>query len=126
MLRELHQLRLLRLFVVDEAHCLPEQGLEWRPDYLVLELLRRYFEPVPILCLTATAPTDVLLATAEFLRLRDVSVFRGSCVRAQMQYEVVAVSTGTHRLHVLVGLVAELLEGDAAGQVLIYAETRTQ
>lgn len=49
-LRELHRLGLLNGFVVDEAHCVVEHGLEFRPDYLRLKLLREAFPEVATSC----------------------------------------------------------------------------
>lgn len=52
------QRELVRL-VVDEAHCIAEHGLSFRPDYQQLGLFRDRFAHVPIMALTASAPPDM-------------------------------------------------------------------
>lgn len=51
----------LRMFVIDEVHCLSEWGHDFRPSYLTLPgTLRELAEDVPVLGLTATASVNVL------------------------------------------------------------------
>lgn len=58
LLKERH---LLRMFVVDEVHCMSEWGHDFRPSYLTLPgTLRNLADDVPVLGLTATASVNVL------------------------------------------------------------------
>ena len=51
----------LRMFVIDEVHCMSEWGHDFRPSYLTLPgTLRELANDVPILGLTATASVNVL------------------------------------------------------------------
>ena len=76
------------LFVVDEAHCISEWGLDFRPDYLrlgaVLEVLAR---PVT-LALTATAAPPVREEIVGQLRLRDPEVVLGALDRPNVRFSV--------------------------------------
>lgn len=51
----------LRMFVIDEVHCMSEWGHDFRPSYLTLPgTLRNLAFDVPVLGLTATASVNVL------------------------------------------------------------------
>lgn len=51
----------LRMFVIDEVHCMSEWGHDFRPSYLTLPgTLRELANDVPVLGLTATASVNVL------------------------------------------------------------------
>lgn len=51
----------LRMFVIDEVHCMSEWGHDFRPSYLTLPgTLRNLAIDVPVLGLTATASVNVL------------------------------------------------------------------
>lgn len=49
----------IALLVVDEAHCISQWGLDFRPDYLALGQLRQLIQPRSTLALTATATQKV-------------------------------------------------------------------
>jgi len=59
--RLLHEEGLLRMFVIDEVHCMSEWGHDFRPSYLTLPgCLRDLALEVPVMGLTATASVNVL------------------------------------------------------------------
>jgi ATP-dependent DNA helicase RecQ len=59
--RLLHEENLLRMFVIDEVHCMSEWGHDFRPSYLTLPgCLRDLALEVPVMGLTATASVNVL------------------------------------------------------------------
>lgn len=58
---ELKEQSQLRMFVIDEVHCMSEWGHDFRPSYLTLPgTLRNLASDVPVLGLTATASVNVL------------------------------------------------------------------
>lgn len=69
----------IRLFTVDEAHCVSEWGHDFRPSYLQIQPVQDRIEqavdrPVPILALTATASEPVREDILRLLRLPPDSV----------------------------------------------------
>ncbi|XP_076256872.1 ATP-dependent DNA helicase Q5-like isoform X2 [Rhynchophorus ferrugineus] len=73
--------------VVDEAHCVSEWGHDFRPDYLKLGNLRENCS-VPCIALTATASAQVCLDITNSLKLSNHKVFKTSCFRSNLFYDV--------------------------------------
>ena len=65
----------VRLFAVDEAHCISQWGPSFRPEYEDLCRLRHLFPEVPIAALTATADAITREDIAERLFGGDVEAF---------------------------------------------------
>ncbi|KAI0646663.1 P-loop containing nucleoside triphosphate hydrolase protein [Trametes meyenii] len=68
-LEKLYRVNKLARFVIDEAHCVSQQGHDFRPDYQKLSTLRQLFPKVPILALSATCPPAVLRDLLGTLRM---------------------------------------------------------
>lgn len=85
-----HLLRLgVKLFVVDEAHCISAWGHDFRPDYLRLpEVIERLGHPT-VLALTATGSPPVREEIVERLGMRDARVFAHGFDRPNLRLEVV-------------------------------------
>ncbi|MEC5422433.1 RecQ family ATP-dependent DNA helicase [Virgibacillus sp. C22-A2] len=58
--QKLEQLN-IRLFVVDEAHCISQWGHEFRPDYLKLNAIIKFLNNPTVMALSATATPTVQL-----------------------------------------------------------------
>lgn len=81
----------LSLFVVDEAHCVSQWGLDFRPEYERLSFVIEQLKPAHVLALTATADeqTTADILAKLFLSKSDVAVFRHSVDRENIGYQVV-------------------------------------
>ena len=88
--KNLMERKLVKYFVVDEAHCVSQWGHDFRPTYLKLGYFRaRYLKGVPCVALTATAPEQVTEDILKQLRLKKpVAKFSQSVFRPNLYYEV--------------------------------------
>ncbi len=73
----------LSLFVVDEAHCISQWGMNFRPDYLMLGQVRQRLNFPTTMALTATATPQVRQEIQDLL--------------FDSQEEMVTISTGVER-----------------------------
>ena len=78
----------LRLFAVDEAHCISQWGPAFRPEYAELSRLRELFPGVPVAALTATADEVTRGDIAEKLFGGDVEQFVLGFDRANIRLAV--------------------------------------
>jgi len=88
-LQSLYTKKRLSRIAVDEAHCVSEWGHDFRPDYLKLGALREQFKDIPCVALTATATLTVQQDILVSLKMKQpVSVFKASCFRSNLFYDV--------------------------------------
>lgn len=85
----------VKLFAIDEAHCISEWGHDFRPEYRQLSILRERIRGVPFMALTATATERVRDDIARQLHLRDPVVYVASFNRPNLTYRVSA-KTGAY------------------------------
>ncbi len=78
----------IKLFAIDEAHCISEWGHDFRPDYRKLKMLKTMFPMVPIIALTATAIPDVQKDIVQTLELSDPKIYKASFNRPNLFYDV--------------------------------------
>ena len=78
----------INLITVDEAHCISQWGYDFRPSYLKISDLRKYFPETPILALTATATLKVVTDIQEKLLFREKNVLQMSFQRDNLIYMV--------------------------------------
>lgn len=106
----------ISLIAVDEAHCVSEWGYDFRPSYLKIADLRRYFPDVPMLALTASSTPDVAEDIIDKLQMRDVARFRAGVERDNLTYVVRAVADrDVALLHIL---------RSVPGTAIVYTRSR--
>ncbi|KAG7131208.1 ATP-dependent helicase SGS1 like protein [Verticillium longisporum] len=109
----------LARFVVDEAHCVSQWGHDFRPDYKDLFKLRSNYPSVPIIALTATATTNVIVDIQHNLQIDKCQVFTQSFNRPNLTYAVERKEKG------LIETIAQLIQSKYNNQTgIIYVLSR--
>jgi ATP-dependent DNA helicase RecQ len=76
------------LFAIDEAHCISSWGHDFRPEYIQLGKLKRYFPDVPLIALTATADRLVRKDIVERLTIQNAALYVSSFNRPNIFYKI--------------------------------------
>jgi bloom syndrome protein len=85
----LYSLGKIDRFVIDEVHCVSHWGQDFRKDYLCLDMLKKKYPRVPLLCLTATATIKVKEDIVKRLGIANqVVYFQSSFNRPNLVYEI--------------------------------------
>ena len=109
----------VKLFAVDEAHCISHWGHDFRPDYLRLkDSVERLGHP-QIIALTATATQKVRADISEQLGLTDPRYLVAGFDRPNLALRVVHVSAEKEKLDTLKRVIKT-----SGGSGIIYAATR--
>ncbi|ANI89168.1 recombinase RecQ [Arachidicoccus ginsenosidimutans] len=106
----------VNLIAVDEAHCISQWGYDFRPSYLRIVELKKYFPGVPMLALTASATPNVQKDIVEKLLFKNYEVFRSSFQRPNISYEVIFCDNKIDKLSKI------LLQQN--GSAIVYCKTR--
>lgn len=77
------------MIAVDEAHCISQWGYDFRPPYLEIAEIRKFFPKAPVLALTATATPEVVKDIQQKLNFKEENVFQKSFKRDNLTYYVV-------------------------------------
>ena len=89
LIKYFHSNRLLQRFVVDEAHCVEEWGVDFRPDYKQLSILRLLCPDVPVVAVSATVTPRARAAIAYHLMMSNEKWFVTSFNRPNLQFKVI-------------------------------------
>ena len=109
----------LRLFAIDEAHCLSQWGHDFRPDYLKLGRVRQALGDIPTIALTATATPTVQKDILSVLRIDPSQVFITGFDRDNLLLEVKRTPRNTDKVREICNIF------DAQpGSSLVYCATR--
>ena len=124
--RKAYELGLLKYILLDEVHCVVDHGLDFRPEYLELGLVRAALPELRCLLFTATASPATLAAICTYLsidpgRMHSLRSPTGS-LRAQMTYVLLPVATTGQRQ----GVLDELLYRNRDRCGIIYCTTQRQ
>lgn len=76
------------MIAIDEVHCCSQWGHDFRPDYKFLGTLKTMFPDVPLLGVTATATTKVILDVQKMLNIHQSIVLKAPFNRPNLFYHV--------------------------------------
>lgn len=110
----------IRLFAIDEAHCVSQWGHDFRPEYSSLSLLRSHHKDVPMIALTATATPIVKGDIIRHLHLQSPAHHVYGFYRPNLYYQVEFCEDEGKKED----YVAKALSMHQEGRVLIYCGTR--
>ncbi len=109
----------VRLFAIDEAHCISQWGHDFRPEYARLDEVRKLLGSPPTIALTATATADVRQDILHQLGLREPRVYVTGFDRPNLRYESKIIANAREKDPQLVQLLSE-----ETGSGIVYCSTR--
>ena len=107
---------------VDEAHCVSQWGHDFRPDYMEISTIRRYFPDAVMVALTATATDHVRQDIIKNLMMKEPAVFISSFNRENIFLEVQTKGRGQEAIHQVISYI-EKHKGESG---IVYCNSRKQ
>ena len=108
----------LAMVCIDEAHAVSTWGLDFRPGYTELKIIKEWIPEVPILTLTATASVKVRADMYKILRLDNPELIIGNFDRPNLLIRV------QPRKDKIIDDIEDLLRKYLNEYVIIYCKTR--
>jgi ATP-dependent DNA helicase RecQ len=109
----------IRLFVIDEAHCISDWGHDFRPDYRrIVRVLQAIPSNVPVLATTATANDRVVNDIKSQLG-QNIILQRGSLVRQSLKLQNINMPSPAARMAWLAQIIPTL-----PGSGIVYTLTQ--
>lgn len=75
-------------FICFVVHCISQYGNDFRPDYKFLGTLKTMFPDIPVLGVTATATTKVIVDVQKMLNLQQPIILKAQFNRPNLYYHV--------------------------------------
>lgn len=119
---------LLERFVIDEAHCVSQWGHDFRKDYAKLSMLKENWD-VPIVALTATAPTKTVNDVLSILNIQHAERHELGYDRPNLKFEVrdKGTTSASQLLHNVKKFILEEDNGAHRNETgIIYARTQKE
>jgi Werner syndrome ATP-dependent helicase len=110
----------LAMVCIDEAHAVSTWGLDFRPSYTKLNVIREWIPDIPILTLTATASTKVKDDIINILGLQHPFEVIGNFDRPNLKIFV------NPRLDNIIYNIGSLLDKYTNEYIIIYCKTRDE
>ncbi|KAF7306860.1 hypothetical protein MIND_00478200 [Mycena indigotica] len=92
----------VNLLAVDEAHCISQWGMSFRPEYLKIARMVQESNVERVLCLTATATPPVVQDMCKAFQIDKESVFQTPVFRPNLSLRVEVAETLYEKLDILV------------------------
>lgn len=108
----------LLMVCIDEAHAVSTWGLDFRPGYTELGVIREWIPEIPILTLTATASTKVREDIYRILKLDEPELVIGNFDRPNLLIKVLP------RTPSILDAICDLLNKYPNQYAIIYCKTR--
>src|SRR5687767_10408181 len=109
----------VKLFAIDEAHCVSQWGHDFRPEYLRLGEVRQMLGSPPCIALTATAAEDVRADIVHQLGLREPTIVVTGFDRTNLIYQCRRIPKAQDKDHELLDLLRQ-----EPGSAIVYCSTR--
>jgi len=110
------KLQRVKLFVVDEAHCISQWGHDFRPAFLDIPAAVLAVGSPPVLAMTATATDEVIHDIAETLDLAAACVIKVGVYRKNLNYAVRQVADEARKQEAVLELIQQ-----AKGPAIVYS-----